>query len=188
MIHQKQFEFLKSKFEAGQLGHAYLFCGQGSVDTKSFAKEFVKLINEKKFDVAIEKEQFPDLLMVKSINSKSSVDNEKDMMEIDVVQIRQANNFLSLKSYYGGHKVVIIEEADRMNTEAQNSFLKTLEEPKGQTLIVLLSNRPSTLLQTIFSRCQTITFSGAQHESKIPENLENILGAELSEKFKRGKF
>ena len=189
MEHKKQWEFLENKFKAGQLGHAYLFSGQDGIDLKTIAKEFVKLINGNSatHNVNIEKEQFPDLMVVRSINSKSSIDNEKDMMEIDVAQIRDVNNFLSLKSYYGGYKVVIIEDADRMNTDSADSFLKNLEEPKGQTLIVLLSTKPSTLLPTIFSRCQTITFFGAKQALELPENLKNILEAELSEKFKYAK-
>ncbi len=187
--HQKQWEFLENKFKANQLSHAYLFSGQEGIELKKFANEFVKLINgnTEAFNLAIEKEQFPDLMVVRSINSKSSVDNEKDMMEIDVTQIRAVNNFLSLKSYYGGHKVVIIEYADRMNTDSADSFLKNLEEPKGKTLIILLSTKSATLLPTIFSRCQMVTFSGVHHESQMPENLKNILEAELSEKFKYAK-
>lgn len=189
MEHKKQWEFLKNKFETGQLGHAYLFGGQDDIGKKEFAKELVKLVNGniETSNIAIQKQQFPDLMVIDSINSKSSIDNQKDMMEIDVAQIRDANNFLNYKSYYGAYKTIIIHNAERMNKEAQNSFLKTLEEPKGKTLIMLLSSKPDALLPTIFSRCQMITFSGSQHESLIPENLKNILDADLSEKFKYTK-
>ena len=127
MFYAKQWAFLKNKFEAGQLGHAYLFSGPKEANIPAFAKELVKFISGKGIAgsdlaiLAIEKEQFPDLLIVKSQNSGSSLKNEKDMMEIDVAQIRRVNNFLSYKSYYAGYKTVIIENAERMNTEAQNS-------------------------------------------------------------------
>lgn len=213
MEYQKQWEFLKGKFQAGQLGHAYLFSGPEGIGKKEFSKTFIKSINcqyhksDGRQNIStgknacgecvscklIEKESFPDLLVVKSINSDSSIKNEKDMMEIDVDQIRQANNFLNLKSYYGNYKTVIIENAERMNTQAQNSFLKTLEEPKGKTLIVLLSSKPEMLLSTIFSRCQTIPFfplkkrEESPAEQKVLQELLPVLNGELALKFQYAK-
>ena len=157
MEHQKQWEFLKNKFEANQLSHSYIFSGPKEADILAFAKEFVKSLNclkpnikqktcrECQNCILIERGSFPDLLAVKSENSESSIENKKDMMEIDIGQIRQVNNFLSYKSYYGGWKSVIIENAERMNAQAQQSFLKTLEEPKGKTLIILASSKSETL-------------------------------------------
>ncbi len=195
---------------AGQLSHAYLFSGQDGVGKKEFTKEFVKFINcqashksdgrqiygtfkngcnECQSCKFINQETFPDLLVVKSINSDSSVKNEKDMMEIDVAQIRQVNYFLSFKSYYGKYKAVMIENAERMNTEAQNSFLKTLEEPKGDTLIILLSSKPDYLLPTIFSRCQYLTFlpkekyQASVQDKKMLQELLPIIQGELAQKF-----
>ncbi len=202
MEHGKQWEFLEGKFMAGQLSHAYLFSGQEGIGKKQFAKGLIKLLNcqNKNRPCAecvncklIEKEQYPDLMVVKSNNSESSVKNEKDMMEIDISQIRQVNNFLSYKSYYGNYKAVIIENADRMNIEAQNSFLKTLEEPKGKTVIILLSLKPETLLPTIFSRCQTIKFfpfekyKESTEDKKTLQELLPILNGQLAEKFQYTK-
>lgn len=153
--HKKQFDLLKKKFESEKLSHAYLFVGENQIGKKTFAKEFVKLVNCKEENRPcgvcktcrdIEKEVYPDFLLVKSDK------------EIEVSQIRDAQNFLSYKSYYGSFKSVIIDEAERMNTEAQNCFLKTLEEPKGDTLIILVSAHPELMLPTIFSRCQTVKF------------------------------
>lgn len=194
--HKKQWEFLKNKFESENLSHAYLFSGPEETDIHSFTKEFIKLVNSKNItgsDVAIEKEQFPDLLVARSINSKSSVDNQKDMMEIDVAQIREVNKFLSYKSYYGGYKAVIIEHAERMNLGAQSCFLKTLEEPRGKTIIFLISSKPETLLATIFSRCQNIKFfpqhmyKASPAEQKTLKELLPMLNAELAAKFQYTK-
>lgn len=189
--HQKQWEFLKNKFETGNFSHAYLFSGQDSTVLKLFSKEFVKFISKSiaGSDLAIERGSFPDLLVVKSENSESSLKNEKDMMEIDVGQIRGVQSFLSYKSYYGGYKSVIIENADRMNTEAQSCLLKSLEEPKGKTLILLISSQSDVLLATIRSRCQLIKFtSGGVYEStsqeqQILQGLLNVIDAELAIKF-----
>ena len=195
MIHSKQWVFLKGKFEAGQLGHAYLFSGIDIESQKEVAKKLIALINKNVpgSDLAIQKEQFPDLWVVKSINSKSSIDNEKDMMEIDIAQIRDANHFLSLHPYYGNHKTIIVENAERMNTEAQNSFLKTLEEPKGKTLIILISSKPDMLLATISSRCQAIKFFSSKEpnvkeaKNQVLQELLPVINGDLAVKFQYAK-
>ncbi len=63
------------------------------------------------------------------------------------------------KSTMGRGKVFIVEEAETMNAAAQNAMLKTLEEPAGRTLIILLTDQPESLLQTVRSRCQMIRFA-----------------------------
>jgi DNA polymerase-3 subunit delta' len=68
-------------------------------------------------------------------------------------------------------KVFVIREAELMNATAQNSLLKTLEEPPGRTLIILLTDQPHALLQTIRSRCQTIPFA-ALDEKLVAKELE----------------
>lgn len=65
----------------------------------------------------------------------------------------------NLKSNLGHGKVFLIEQADTMTAAAQNALLKTLEEPAGQTLIILLTDQPASLLPTIRSRCQLIPFA-----------------------------
>ena len=211
--HKKQWDFLKKKFELGQLAHAYLFSGEEKIGKRTLAKEFVKLINclYHKFDgrefcgmkeksleqcqncKMIEKEAYPDLLVVKSVDSESSIKNEKDMMEIDISQMRKVNNFLSYTSYYGGCKTVIIDNAELMNQEAQNCFLKTLEEPKGKTIIILITKNSELLLPTIVSRCQTFAFSPAQKYAQSKEEqgkLQELLGiinSELAIKFQHAK-
>ncbi len=63
------------------------------------------------------------------------------------------------KAVMGRGKVFVIEQAELMNTQAQNGLLKTLEEPAGRTIIVLLTDQPGALLPTVRSRCQTIRFA-----------------------------
>lgn len=65
----------------------------------------------------------------------------------------------SRKALQGRGKVFIIEEAETMNRDAANAMLKTLEEPQGRTLIVLLTDQPHSLLPTIRSRCQMVRFA-----------------------------
>ncbi|MDP2741621.1 MAG: DNA polymerase III subunit [bacterium] len=197
--HTKQWNFLKNKFESDQLSHAYLFTGENQLGKKTFAKEFVKLINcLAKTDkpcqkcqncLMIEKGNFPDLLMVENAEG-----------ELKIEKLRDAQNFLSYKSYYGSFKAVIINDAEKMNQEAQSCFLKTLEEPKGKTIIILITSRPETLLDTIASRCQTIKFSIAgraevlflnpdkiEKEKNILKEILGVISSDLAEKFKYAK-
>ena len=204
--YQRQFDFLRNGFKSGNLAHAYLLSGQDIGAIEDFVKEFVSYINCLAQDVEKDKKgvcgvcvnckmiqgrSFPDFLFVRSQDSDSSQKNEKDMMEISIEQIRDVQNFLSLKSYYGSFKSVIIENAERMSQEAQNCFLKTLEEPRGETLIFLVSSRPDLMLSTIFSRCQQLKFSdnrgSMQIEDKLSADIRKVLSMDLAEKFSFAK-
>ena len=83
----------------------------------------------------------------------------EDKQAIGIEQIRELVADLSLTAYAGGGKVAVIEPANVMTINAANSLLKTLEEPPGSTLIVLIADRVGRLPATIFSRCQRIEFS-----------------------------
>jgi DNA polymerase-3 subunit delta' len=65
---------------------------------------------------------------------------------------------LSLRPFEGAKKVLIVDSAESMNAASSNAFLKTLEEPPGDALIILITAMPQSLLSTIRSRCQEITF------------------------------
>ena len=82
----------------------------------------------------------------------------EDKKDISISQIRDLNHFLELSCSYGKNKLAIIYDADRMNNNAANSLLKTLEEPPQGTIIILETSQPSALLATIKSRCQQIIF------------------------------
>jgi DNA polymerase-3 subunit delta' len=80
----------------------------------------------------------------------------EDKEAIGIDQIRDLVSKFSLTSYEGGGKVAVIEPANAMTTNAANSLLKTLEEPSGDALLVLVADRTGRLPATIFSRCQRI--------------------------------
>ena len=82
----------------------------------------------------------------------------EDKLAIGVDQIRQLGFDLSLTSQYGGYKVAIVCPADRMNANAANSLLKTLEEPSERTVLILVTAFPMRLPATIRSRCQAVRF------------------------------
>ncbi len=199
MVHKKQWEFIKKNFTANQLSHAYLFSGEKDIGKKSFVKEVSKLVNCKEKDApcqkcfsckTIENENFPDVITLRA-TKKDQIFG--DGGEIKISKIREAQNFLNLKPYQGTFKIVIVEDAEKMNQEAQSCFLKTLEEPKGQTIIFLVSSKPDLLLSTITSRCQTVKFFKSkdtpvnkkklEREKEILNGLFKVLNLGLAEKF-----
>jgi len=160
MGHQKQWRFLKQSVELNKLSHAYLFCGEERLGKKRIALEFVKLINGENFGLG-----HPDLILI-----------EPERGEIKIAQIRELIQKLSLKPYSALFKVALIDQAHLMTKDGQNSFLKTLEEPKGRTLLILITEAPERLLPTIPSRCEIIKFSPVKEveiKSYLRENLSD---------------
>ncbi|MGB5257490.1 MAG: hypothetical protein WBN07_09435 [Woeseiaceae bacterium] len=94
--------------------------------------------------------EHPDLRWVSPLEDKQS---------IGIDQVRTLVADLSLTSYSGSGKVAVIEPANIMTDNAANSLLKTLEEPPGDALLILVADRVGRLPATIFSRCQRIEFS-----------------------------
>ena len=88
--------------------------------------------------------------------------------DIKVEQIRQLIQALTQTSQLGGRKIAIIDPAEKMNRNAANSLLKTLEEPSADTLLILLATQPSRLLATVRSRCQKITLRSPPREQVVP--------------------
>jgi DNA polymerase-3 subunit delta' len=83
----------------------------------------------------------------------------EDKQGILIDQVRELVASLQLTSYEGRGKVAVIEPANTMTTNAANSLLKTLEEPPGDALIILVADRIGRLPATVFSRCQRIDFA-----------------------------
>ncbi|MGQ0793621.1 MAG: DNA polymerase III subunit delta' [Deltaproteobacteria bacterium] len=153
----------------GRVSHAYLFYGLDGVGKKLFAFEFAKALNclrplEQASEPClcqscrkIEKSIHPDVFLVKSQGSR----------DIKIDQIRQeVEERVALRPFEGRFKVAIVDQAERMNPNAQNAFLKTLEEPPPDSVIILVSSKPESLLATIRSRCQPVEF-GALAERDI---------------------
>lgn len=102
--------------------------------------------------------------------------------EIRVDDAAEMLKTLSLKSYEGGYKIMIIWMADKMNTAASNKLLKLLEEPPEKTVFILISENEEDIIQTIRSRCQVLHFNGLS-ETVIADALvsrENIEAKQAS--------
>ena len=79
-----------------------------------------------------------------------------DAQQIKVDQIRELIESLALSSYRGGFKTAVVENAESLNANGANAFLKTLEEPSGETLLILIARPSHRLPATIASRCVRI--------------------------------
>lgn len=151
-----------------RIASAYLFCGEAGVGKKTAAINFVKAINclhpdivdpsagsDIPFDacdgcascVKIDAGTHPDFLLV-----------SPEERQIRIEEIRAVEEALSFKPFEGRKKAVIVDDAETMNISAANAFLKTLEEPPEDSVIVLVSSKPDLLPATIRSRCSRINF------------------------------
>lgn len=151
----------RNAISKGRLSHAYIFAGQKGTGRSSFAKELSKTIfcQNKQNNVdhcgkchsckRIANNNHPDIHWI--------VLGENDKF-IKIESIRELQHYVKLSPIESDHKVFIIKDADRMNEEASNCLLKTLEEPTLNTNIVLISNSLMQLKETIRSRCQIIKF------------------------------
>lgn len=91
----------------------------------------------------------------------------EDKESIGIEQIRDLVHDMSLTSYEGGGKVTVIEPANAMTVNAANSLLKTLEEPPGDALLILVADKLGKLPATIFSRCQRIDLAPPSEEKGL---------------------
>lgn len=183
--HEFQKNLLARSRAEGTVSHAYLFSGPDGVGKKLVALEFAKILNCPSDKSSSMREQcgcsscskvdrgiHPDVVLVEY----------EGIGDIKVDQVREGvEEKLYLKPYEGAFKIVIVNEAERMNRSAQNAFLKTLEEPPPNSVIILISSRPQALLPTILSRCQIISFSSLSKDNMrlIIEEHSELNGEEL---------
>jgi DNA polymerase III delta' subunit len=156
---------LKQGYETGRLAHAYLVVGSPRGNALAFSEAFLQFLfcREKSKPCGkcpecerVKRHEHPDVLWLQP---------ETKSRKIDIEQIREElAPRISRTSYGGGYKVGVILYADRLTEGAANAFLKTLEEPPGSSLLLLLTNSVQNLLPTIVSRCQRIVLSDAQEE------------------------
>ena len=160
-------QLLQRSLARGRLGHAYLFTGDQLDELELLARTLAKTLNcrnpAKTDGVAtdccdecaacrkIDDDSHPDIHWARP-ESKSRV--------ITVEQMRDLMQQIQLKPAGAEYKVTIVAGADRLNTQAANAFLKTLEEPPDKSILILLSTEPSRILETILSRCLRLNFSG----------------------------
>jgi len=141
--HESIVDVLRRQASSGRLSHAYLFVGPEGVGKSTVARE---MLAAGCGDPAYCVRRFAD---EKTGKLKSTV---------SVEQIRELCDRLSLTSFSGERKTAFIEDADWMNEAAANALLKTLEEPRGDTAIILRAETIESVPATIASRCQVFRF------------------------------
>jgi len=167
---QQQWQHLLSAYQQDHLAHALLFTGSSECGKKDFAQAIaqrflctVPTVSE----MACGQCKSCHVFRAKSHPDYKSIALIEGKKNISIDQIRELSRFLELSCSYGKMTIAIINDAERMNEQAANSLLKTLEEPPQARLIILVSSQPNQLTATIRSRCQTINFPRPAHNMAL---------------------
>jgi DNA polymerase-3 subunit delta' len=143
----------------GRIGHAYLLAGDAADYLESFARAWIQTC------ACLEPQADGEACGACEACRRLAHSSYADLFElrpqskarfIVVDDVRGLEHQLSLKGTPGMRKFGLILDADRMNEQAQNAFLKTLEEPAPRTTLLLVTTNPRALLPTIRSRCQNV--------------------------------
>lgn len=172
---------LVKTIQRGRIPSSYLFAGESGIGKKFAALNLAKALNcltlpsppldkggiKGVYDFTKEgHEEFIDCCDECTSCRKIDKGLHPDVLEISpesgqirIEEIRDIDNVLAFKAFEGKYKVVIVDDADTMNQFAANAFLKTLEEPPQDSLIILVSSNPDRLPDTVRSRCSRINFA-----------------------------
>lgn len=161
---------------SGRLAHAWLFSGPEGIGKASLAYRFARHLlsgdarkggeglsgpgqdpNSHVFRL-IAGDAHPDVLSIRRPEAgEGGGRSTKRPQDLPIDQVRKIPAFLSLAASEGGWRVVIVDEADRLNRNSANALLKVLEEPPDRTLLVLITETPGRLMPTIRSRCRRLS-------------------------------
>jgi len=166
-------QYLDRARARGQLAHAYIVSGLNSEARLAFAGELARRLNGS---------EAPGLEAM-AAEGVHVVEAQSKSRAIVVDQIRALEHVIHQRARQGRHKIGVIVEADRMNPQATNAFLKTLEEPPPDSLLLLLTGSPSQLLETVLSRCLRITLSEPEGEAAVLSDGQARLAEALAAHF-----
>lgn len=156
--------FLRRAHEQKRLAHAYLISGPSGSGKREVAAELTNAVNG----------TAPADVFSSRAREIFVAEPESKSRRILIEQIRELEHGLQMRGSEGRRKVAIIAEADRLQPQAANAFLKTLEEPPANSLLLLLSTVPEALPDTIVSRCISIPLAANGEEIEIPERTELV--------------
>lgn len=164
---EKSFELIKSAYERKRLAHAFLVSGALGCGKEELASRIISLVNGPAEEGGTDLFGEPVEEKIIRLDEQESgwvrvIRPRSKSRRISVKEIRDLEHTLHLAAPSGETKVGVIVDADRMNEQAENAFLKTLEEPPNGTLLLLLSTKPQRLLPTILSRCVQVKLTGGR--------------------------
>lgn len=159
-------QLLQRSLARGRLGHAYLFTGHRLEELEVLARTLAKTLNCQKpvKTGGVATDCCDECPSCRQIDNGTHPDThwaraESRSRVVTVEQMRDLMREIQLKPTEAEYKVAIIAAADRLNPQAANAFLKTLEEPPAKSVLILLSVEPQRILETILSRCLRLNFS-----------------------------
>lgn len=185
--HEQIIEHLKTAIEMGKVSHAYILNGPDLSGKMMIAEAFARALLCEKQDPdgcgecrscrQSDDRNNPDIIYVKH--------DKLNTISVDDIRT-QLNNDIVIKPYSNQYKIYIVDEAEKMNQQAQNALLKTIEEPPAYAVIMLLTTNADSFLQTIRSRCITLNLKSVKNdviksylmtEKKIPDYQADVCAA-----------
>ena len=158
------FSYLRRAHEQSRLAHAYLISGAPGTGKRELASQLANLVNGTRSE---------DVFAAGTAGVYVA-EPESKSRRIVIDQIRGLEHSLQMRAADGRRKVAIVSDADRLQPQAANAFLKTLEEPPNDSLLLLLSTLPEALPDTILSRCIPIPLAAKPAEAPSAEETELI--------------
>lgn len=155
---------LLEQIKHNEIVHSYMFVGQNGIGKKIIAEEFARKILCNSSEKTDSCEECESCIKFEGKNHPDFKIISPDGNYIKIAQIRQMQEDVYKKPILSRKKIFIIDNADLMTEEAQNSLLKTLEEPPEYIVIILVLSNESLLLNTIKSRCMKINFFNLSEE------------------------
>ncbi|MCX6763085.1 MAG: hypothetical protein NT093_04945 [Candidatus Moranbacteria bacterium] len=167
---------------------SYIFAGAGEQEKEEavfhFVSKLARKFGDEEFLTRVKAKNHPDVVIIEpEIEEKKGKKRER---EVSIFQIREALERLKFFPYELEKKFCIVKKAQKMNSEASNALLKSLEEPTERAIFVLFANSVESLLPTIVSRCAILRFpetSLPQWNEENREQLKKIFRSEIFERF-----
>ena len=185
--HNQIVDHLKNAIRLEKISHAYIFNGE---------KNSGKMMLAEAFAMALQCENGGEEACMQCRSCRQAREhNQPDIIyvshdKLNIISVddirQQINNDIMIKPYSSKYKIYIVDEAEKMNVQAQNALLKTIEEPPRYAVILLLTTNADSFLPTILSRCITLNLKSVKEDSikeflmkkyKIPDYQADVCAA-----------